>query len=138
MDFLLTHGSLYKIVNGNLLLHACVPLAPDGSLLEVTLFGETYRGRALYDMVDASVRAAFLATDEVSADDARGSRIHAEVAEDAVYHRGVVQQRVEGVLHLLAGGLVGDEVQLASSPRTSRQGRPDGPGNRHRRGHRAV
>ena len=29
-----------------------------------TLFGETYRGRALYDMVDASVRAAFSATDE--------------------------------------------------------------------------
>ena len=64
MAFFLDHGSLYKIENGNLLLHACVPLAPDGSLLEVTLFGETYRGRALYDMVDASVRAAFLATDE--------------------------------------------------------------------------
>ena len=64
MTFFLDHGSLYKIENGNLLLHACVPLAPDGSLLEVTLFGETYRGRALYDMVDASVRAAFRATDE--------------------------------------------------------------------------
>lgn len=25
----------------------------------MTLFGKTYRGRALYDMVDASVRAAF-------------------------------------------------------------------------------
>lgn len=63
MAFFLDHGSLYKIENGNLLLHACVPLAPDGSLLEVTLFGETYRGRALYDMVDASVRAAFTADD---------------------------------------------------------------------------
>ena len=64
MDFLLTHGSLYKIVNGNLLLHACVPLAADGNLMEVTLFGKTYRGKSLYDMVDASVRAAYLATDE--------------------------------------------------------------------------
>ena len=64
MDFLLTHGSLYKIVNGNLLLHACVPLAADGSLMEVTLFGKTYQGKSLYDMVDASVRAAYLATDE--------------------------------------------------------------------------
>ncbi|MEC4176180.1 fructose-bisphosphatase class III [Adlercreutzia sp. R7] len=64
MDFFLEHGSLYKIENGNLMLHACVPLAADGSLLEVTLFGETYRGRALYDMVDASVRAAFTAADE--------------------------------------------------------------------------
>ena len=63
VDFLLSHGSLYKIENGNLLLHACVPLAADGSLMKVTLFGETYAGRALYDMVDASVRAAFLAAD---------------------------------------------------------------------------
>ena len=64
MRFFLDRGSLYKIENGNLMLHACVPLAADGSLLEVTLFGETYRGCALYDMVDASVRAAFSATDE--------------------------------------------------------------------------
>ena len=64
MRFFLDRGSLYKIENGNLMLHACVPLADDGSLLEVTLFGKTYRGRALYDMVDASVRAAFSATDE--------------------------------------------------------------------------
>ena len=64
MRFFLDRGSLYKIENGNLMLHACVPLAADGSLLEVTLFGKTYQGRALYDMVDASVRAAFSATDE--------------------------------------------------------------------------
>ena len=64
MRFFLDRGSLYKIENGNLMLHACVPLADDGSLLEVPLFGKTYRGRALYDMVDASVRAAFSATDE--------------------------------------------------------------------------
>ena len=64
MRFFLDRGSLYKIENGNLMLHACVPLADDGSLLEVTLFGKTYRGRALYDMVDASVRSAFSATDE--------------------------------------------------------------------------
>ena len=64
MRFFLDRGSLYKIENGNLMLHACVPLAADGLLLEVTLFGKTYQGRALYDMVDASVRAAFSATDE--------------------------------------------------------------------------
>ena len=39
MRFFLDRGSLYKIENGNLMLHACVPLADDGSLLEVTLFG---------------------------------------------------------------------------------------------------
>lgn len=64
MDFFISHGSLYRITNGNLLLHACVPLAADGSLMKVTLFDKTYQGRSLYDMVDASVRAAFLAADE--------------------------------------------------------------------------
>lgn len=62
--FFLERGSLYKIENGLLMLHACVPLNADGSLLEVELFGQTYRGRALYDMVDASVRAAFNAQGE--------------------------------------------------------------------------
>ncbi|MCI9260903.1 MAG: fructose-1,6-bisphosphatase [Eggerthellaceae bacterium] len=64
MGFFLEHGSLYKIENGNLLLHACVPLNADGSLMEVTLFGETYRGKSLYDMVDRCVREAFEAEGE--------------------------------------------------------------------------
>ncbi len=64
--FFLDHGSLYKIQNGNLMLHACVPLASDGSLLKVELFGETYCGKSLYDMVDRCVRDAFLETDEAA------------------------------------------------------------------------
>ena len=35
MKFLLTKGSLYKVYNGNLLYHGCVPLNIDGSLKEV-------------------------------------------------------------------------------------------------------
>ena len=46
------------------------------------------------------------------ADDARGGRVHAEVAEDAVDDCFVIEQRVERVLHLFAGRFVGDEVQL--------------------------
>jgi fructose-1,6-bisphosphatase-3 len=53
-------GSLYKIENNNLILHACVPLNPDGSLMEFTLKGKTYSGKSLYDMVDAAVRNAFV------------------------------------------------------------------------------
>ena len=65
----LTKGSLYKIIPGRggaddiLLFHACVPLDADGSLKEVTLFGETYAGRALFDAVDGFVRDAYTATD---------------------------------------------------------------------------
>lgn len=59
MRFFLDAGSLYKICNGNLLFHACVPLNADGSLMEAEVFGETYKGRALYDVMERYVRAAF-------------------------------------------------------------------------------
>ncbi len=65
----LTKGSLYKIIPSEsgaddiLLFHACVPLNPDGSLKDVTLFGQTYAGRALFDAVDGFVRDAYTATD---------------------------------------------------------------------------
>ena len=58
MRFFLDAGSLYKICNGNLLFHACVPLNADGSLMETEVFGETYKGRALYDVMERYVRAA--------------------------------------------------------------------------------
>ncbi len=64
MRFFLEAGSLYKVSNNSLLLHACVPLNPDGSLKEVELFGETYKGKALYDMLDSYVRAGFFSSDE--------------------------------------------------------------------------
>ena len=59
MRFFLETGSLYKVYNGNLLFHACVPLNDDGSLMETDVFGEKYRGRALYDVMERYVRAAF-------------------------------------------------------------------------------
>ena len=65
----LTKGGLYKIIPGEagaddiLLFHACVPLNTDGSLKDVTLFGQTYAGRALFDAVDGFVRDAYTATD---------------------------------------------------------------------------
>ena len=59
MRFFLDAGSLYKVCNGNLLFHACVPLNADGSLMETEVFGETYKGRALYDVMERYVRAAF-------------------------------------------------------------------------------
>lgn len=59
MRFFLDAGSLYKICNGNLLFHACVPLNADGSLMETEVFGETYKGSALYDVMERYVRAAF-------------------------------------------------------------------------------
>ena len=59
MHFFLEAGSLYKVYNGSLLFHACVPLNADGSLMETDVFGQKYKGRALYDVMERYVRAAF-------------------------------------------------------------------------------
>lgn len=64
ISFLLKKGSLYKIYNQNLLYHGCVPLEEDGSLSVVNIYGQTYSGKALYDVLDKHVRRAFLAVDE--------------------------------------------------------------------------
>ncbi len=64
MRLFLEVGSLYKISNGNLLFHASVPLNEDGSLKEANIFGETLKGKALYDALERYVRAAFFSSDK--------------------------------------------------------------------------
>lgn len=63
MRFFLETGSLYKIYNSCLMFHACVPLNADGSLKEVDVFGQKYKGRALYDIMEHYVRAGFFDPD---------------------------------------------------------------------------
>lgn len=63
MRFLLDRGGLYKIYNNNLLFHGCIPLKEDGSLKEIEVYGEKYKGRALYDALESYVRRAFFAVD---------------------------------------------------------------------------
>lgn len=61
MRFLLAKGSLYKVYNSNLLYHGCVPLNEDGSLKEVEIAHKKYKGRALYEVLDACIRKGFFA-----------------------------------------------------------------------------
>lgn len=63
IHFFLEAGSFYSICNGILLYHACVPLNADGSLMEVDVYGQTYKGRALFDAMERYVRDAFFADD---------------------------------------------------------------------------
>lgn len=57
---MLSHGSLYTVVNDNLLFHASVPLNADGTLKEVELYGGMkFCGRELMNRVDRVVRSAF-------------------------------------------------------------------------------
>ena len=64
MRFLLNKGSLYKVYNDHLLYHGCVPLTEDGKLKEIRLFGKSYGGKELYDVLDSYVRKGFFALDE--------------------------------------------------------------------------
>ena len=60
VEFLFNDGSLYKVCNGNLLFHGCVPMTPDGQFEQVTSFdGVTRKGRAYMDFCDKTARAAF-------------------------------------------------------------------------------
>ena len=63
MRLLLDKGGLYKTFNGNLLFHGCIPLNEDGSLKEVQIYGKTYKGKELYDVLEAYVRRAFFSVD---------------------------------------------------------------------------
>ena len=61
---MLKRGSMYKVYNGNLLYHGCVPLNPDGSFTKVNIYGKEYSGKALYDVLESYVRKAFFSQDE--------------------------------------------------------------------------
>lgn len=57
--FLLSNGGMYKVVNGNLLYHGCIPMTEDGAFDTVTLDGQPLKGKAYLDALDAKVRTAF-------------------------------------------------------------------------------
>lgn len=59
--FLYAKGSMYKISNGNLLFHGAIPMAEDGSLLEVHFGGKAYKGRAWLDQCERMARQGFFA-----------------------------------------------------------------------------
>lgn len=56
--YLLAKGSVYKVFNGNLLFHGCIPTEPDGSFSAVFVKDGTYAGKALYDRIETLVREA--------------------------------------------------------------------------------
>ncbi len=63
IGFLFRKGSLYKIYNGNLLYHGCVPLNEDGSFREVEVYGNKYSGKALYDVLELYARKGYYSDD---------------------------------------------------------------------------
>ena len=57
--FLYSKGGLYKIHNGNLLFHGCIPMAEDGSLLSFRIGGKERSGKAFLDYAEKTARKAY-------------------------------------------------------------------------------
>lgn len=64
IQLLLKKGGLYKVYNGNLLYHGCIPMNEDGSFSEVEVCGKKYKGKKLYDALESCVRKAFISLSE--------------------------------------------------------------------------
>ena len=59
MDFLYQKCSMYRIFNGNLLFHGCVPLDESGNLEGVVFHQKRYRGRDYLDYAERIARRAW-------------------------------------------------------------------------------
>lgn len=59
IDFLYQKGSMYRIFNGNLLFHGCVPLDESGNLEGVVFHQKRYRGRDYLDYAERIARRAW-------------------------------------------------------------------------------
>lgn len=59
VDFLIEKGSMYKISNGNLLFHGCIPLTENGEIKETNFLGKSLKGKALLDSVDSIVKEGY-------------------------------------------------------------------------------
>ena len=57
--FLYSKGSLYKIYNGNLLFHGCIPMTADGEFMSFCLDGTERSGKDFLDFTDQAARQAY-------------------------------------------------------------------------------
>ena len=58
INYMFTHGSLFKIKNGNLLYHGCMILTERGNFKAVEIDGKTYTGAAYMHKLDQMIRDA--------------------------------------------------------------------------------
>ena len=59
MRFFIERGSMYLIVNNNLLYHALVPMNEDGTFKDVELGGMARHGKELFDYLDSEVKRIY-------------------------------------------------------------------------------
>lgn len=69
---LFSNGCMYGIYNSNLLFHASLPLNSDGTLKEVEVNGQRYKGKELFYKIGMTMREAF--NDDLSPEERRFAR----------------------------------------------------------------
>lgn len=62
--FLYAHGSLYRICNGNLLYHGCIPMTEDGAFAQMHTPDGVFAGKKLMDYLNEKIRDAYSMDDE--------------------------------------------------------------------------
>ena len=63
IDFLFSRGSMYRVYNGNLLYHGCIPMRANGEFVKVRLGDGVFSGKALYDELEIWARRARFSAD---------------------------------------------------------------------------
>ena len=63
INFLYSHGSMYKRYNSNLLFHGCIPMKEDGSFEGIELEGKLQTGKSLMDSIERQIKAAYFLPD---------------------------------------------------------------------------
>lgn len=61
--FMYSKGGMYKIYNGNLLYHGCVPMDENGQLSRIRVLEQEYAGKALYDVLEYHARRGYYSKD---------------------------------------------------------------------------
>lgn len=59
LNFILSHGSMYKVYNGNLMFHGCIPMDENGNYSKLNINGHEYGGKELLDVIDRYVNKAY-------------------------------------------------------------------------------
>jgi fructose-1,6-bisphosphatase-3 len=62
--FLYAAGSIYLLVNNNLLFHGCIPMDEDGTFQPFISQGKSYAGKAFFDYADKMARLGYYAQED--------------------------------------------------------------------------
>ena len=66
--FLLSNGSMYKVCNGNLMFHGCIPMDGRSELQGIEMNGKSYSGKELLDEINTLVNKAYFSRESYAVD----------------------------------------------------------------------